>query len=156
MNQPTIIEDDQQQPRQITSSSNDLTIVCQYCSEIHKSLFEMRSLLFQNVQLDSNSWQVQGRGSNLSRKRWNWAILVEQYIVELEPDPWRFRNEMAIIAHTIEYFLFKTAPCLEMYSDIHNLRRRGKCVLHYMAIRVMLLQSNTTEKVNDEESPYII
>ena len=148
MNQPTIIEDDQQQSPQITSSTNDLTIVCQYCSEIHNSLSEMRTLLFQNVQLDSNSWQVQGRDSNLSRKRWNWAILLEQYIVELEPDPWRFRNEMTIIAHTIEYFLFKTAPCLEMYSDIHNLRRWSKCVLHYMAIRVMLLQSNRVNSRN--------
>ncbi len=138
-----------QQPQQyhpLTPSSSEgdfhaLRAICRYCNDIDNDLTQLRSLLFQNVRIESDSWQYHYRTEHsiLARKRWNMTHLIEGCILDMEPYPNKYRNEIAAIAHVVEFYLFKTAPSFVMYNRVDSLCARIKVLLNYMFKRVIMI-----------------
>ncbi len=65
--------------------------------------------------------------------------LIEGSILDMEPYPNKYRNEIAAIAHVVEFYLFKTAPSFVMYDQVDSLFARIKILLNYMLKRVIII-----------------
>jgi len=136
----------QHHPLNPTPSSSEgnfyaLRAICRYYNDIDDDLSKLRSLLFQNVRIESDSWQHHYRTEHsiLARKRWNMTHLIEGCILDMEPYPNKYRNEIAAIAHVVEFYLFKTAPSFVMYNRVDSLCARIKVLLNYMFKRVIMI-----------------
>ena len=127
----------QHHPLTPTSSEGDfhaLRAICRYCNDIEDDLSQLRSLLFQNVRIESDSWQhhYSTEDPTLARQRWKMTHLIEGCILDMEPYPNRYRNEIAAIAHVVEFYLFKTAPSFVMYDRVDSLCARINVLLKYI------------------------
>jgi len=65
--------------------------------------------------------------------------LIEGFILDMEPYPNKYRNEIAAIAHVVEFYIFKTAPSFVMYDRVDSLCARIKVLLNYMFKRVIMI-----------------
>ena len=137
-----------------------LRIVYRFSNKFNNDLPRLRSLLFQKLKLKLDSWQYCSceRDPLIFKKRWNTIKLIEQYL-DMEPHPYKCRNELTAIAHVVEYYLFLTAPSLVIYSQHHNLRRRTRIVLKYMAKSIMMVcdmraNSRIQHKIDSDVSPF--
>ena len=144
------------QPSTSQQGRLDILIISRYCAGINNNLPQLKSLLFENVCLDANSWQHKSsaNSSKLARQRWNVTKTIEQYLIELVPDPWKYRNETCSISHAVEHFLFKTAPSHAVYSQHHLLQRRSMTMVHYIAKKILCGRSKafTTKKLNSPDN----
>jgi len=118
-----------------------LRVICRYYNDIDDDLSQLRSLLFQNVSIESGSWQHHYRTEDptLARQRWNMTHLIEGCILDMEPYPNKYRNEIAAIAHIVEFYLFKIAPSFVMYDRVDSLCDRIKVLLNYMLKGVIMI-----------------
>ena len=118
-----------------------LRAICRYYNDIDDDLSQLRSLLFQNVSIESGSWQHHYRTEDptLARQRWNMTHLIEGCILDMEPYPNKYRNEIAAIAHIVEFYLFKIAPSFVMYDRVDSLCDRIKVLLNYMLKGVIMI-----------------
>ena len=134
----------------------DILIASRYCAGVNNSLPQLKSLFFENVCLDANSWQRKSsaKSSKVARQRWYVTKTIEQYLSEVVPDPWKYRNEISSISHAVEYFLFITAPSHAVYSQRHLLRRRSMTLIHYIAKKILRGRSKalTTKKLNSPDN----
>ena len=123
------------------SNFHALRAICRYYNDIDDDLSQLRSLLFQNVSIESDSWQYHylTEDPTLARQRWNMTHLIEACILDMEPYPNKYRNEIAAIAHVVEFCLFKTVPSFVMYDQVDSLCARIKVLLNYMFKRVIII-----------------
>jgi len=119
-----------------------LRTVCCYFNEIENDLYQLRALLFQNVRVETDSWQRLSRTDNpkLAKERWNRTRLIEVFILDMEPNPYKYRNEIAAIAHVIEYYLFKISPSIAIYARVDDLCARINILLNTMFKRVIMIR----------------
>ena len=137
-----------------------LRIVYRFSNKFNNDLPRLRSLLFQKVKLKLDSWQycTCERDPLIVKKRWNTIKLIEQFL-DMESHPYKCQNELRAIAYVVEYYLFLTAPSLVIYSQHHNLRRRTRIVLKYMAKSIMMVcdmraNSRIQRKIDSDVSPF--
>ena len=123
------------------SNFHALRVICRYCNNIDDDLTKLRSLLFQNVRIESDSWQHHylTEDPTLASQRWRMTHLIEGCILDMEPYPNKYRNEIAAIAHVVEFYLFKTAPSFVMYDRVDSLCARIKVLLNYMFKRIIMI-----------------
>jgi len=123
------------------SNFHALCAIWRYCNDIDNDLTQLRSLLFQNVRIESDSWQHHYRTEDptLARQRWDMTKLIEGFILDMEPYPNTYRNEIAAIAHVVEYYLFKTARTFITYYRLDTLCARIKVLLNYMFKRIIMI-----------------
>jgi len=137
------------------SNFHALRAVCRYCNDIDNDLSQLRSLLFQNVRIESDSWQHHYRTEDPThaKQRWDMTKLIEGFIVDMEPYPDKHRNEIAAIAHVVECYLFKTAPSFVMYDRVDSLCVRINVLLNYMFKRfVMISQERARSRMSSTGS----
>jgi len=138
-----------------------LRIVYRFSNKLNNDLPRLRSLLFQKVKLQLDSWQYCSyeRDPLFVKKRSNTIKLIEQFLVDIEAYPLMYRNEITAIAHVVEYYLFITAPSLVIYSQLHSLRRRTRIVLKYMAKSITMVcemksNSRMQHKIDSDVPPF--
>ena len=138
------------------SNFHALRAICRHYNDIDDDLSQLRSLLFQNVRIESGSWQHHYRTEDptLARKRWRMTKLIEVCILDMEPYPNKYRNEIATIAHVVEYYLFKTAPSFVMYDRVDSLCDRIKVLLNYMFKRVIMIGQERARLIMSSTSSF--